>query len=132
MSMQDPISDLFTRIRNAQSAKHPDVNIPSSKMKVAIAAVLKEEGYIEGFETSLNDQNKPVLNISLKYFNNKPVIEMIRRISTPGLRKYTSVKDMPEVLDKLGIAIVSTSKGIMTGRAAKQARCGGEILCYVA
>lgn len=132
MSMQDPISDFFTRIRNAQSAKHAQVSIPSSKMKVAIAQVLKEEGYIEDFETSVNDQNKATLLITLKYFNNKPVIEMIRRVSTPGLRKYTSVKEMPEVLDKLGIAIISTSKGIMTGQAAKKAGCGGEILCYVA
>jgi small subunit ribosomal protein S8 len=132
MSMQDPISDFFTRIRNAQSAKHAQVSMPSSKMKVAIAQVLKEEGYIEDFEASVNEENKASLQITLKYFNNKPVIESIRRISTPGLRKYTSVKDMPEVLDKLGIAIISTSKGIMTGRAAKRAGCGGEVLCYVA
>jgi small subunit ribosomal protein S8 len=130
MSMQDPISDLFTRIRNAQTAKHAEVNIPSSKVKIAIAAVLQEEGYIAGFKADNSD--KPTLTIELKYFNNKPVIEMIRRISKPGLRKYTSVKDMPVVLDNLGIAIVSTSKGIMTGRAAVNAGCGGEILCYVA
>ncbi len=132
MSMQDPISDFFTRIRNAQTAKHADVKIPSSKMKVAIAAVLKDEGYIEEFEVITSDDKKPTLLITLKYLNDRPVIEMIRRISTPGLRKYTSVDDMPEVLDKLGIAIISTSKGIMTGRAAVKAGCGGEILCHVA
>ncbi|MBI2792359.1 MAG: 30S ribosomal protein S8 [Gammaproteobacteria bacterium] len=131
MSMSDPIADMLTRIRNAQSAKHAVVAIPSSKVKIAIAKVLQDEGYIAGFEVDNND-NKPMLIITLKYFNNKPVIEMIRRISRPGLRKYTNAKDMPEVMDKLGVAIVSTSQGVMTGRAAVAAGQGGEILCYVA
>jgi small subunit ribosomal protein S8 len=129
--MNDPIADMFTRIRNGQRANHEAVKMPSSKMKVAIAKVLKEEGYIVDFVVDSNE-NKPLLVITLKYFNNQPVIEMIQRISRPGLRKFTSSKDMPEVMDKLGIAIVSTSRGIMTGRAAVAAGQGGEILCYVA
>ena len=131
MIVNDPISDMFTRIRNGQSAGLSEVAMPSSKMKVAIAEVLKEEGYISDFSTQAIE-SKTELTIFLKYFNNKPVIEMIRRISRPGLRQFTSVKDMPEVMDRLGIAIVSTSKGIMTGRAAVAAGQGGEILCYVA
>jgi small subunit ribosomal protein S8 len=131
MSMQDPIADMFTRLRNAQAAKHDTVRMPSSTVKVAIARVLQDEGYISGFEVAEND-NKPVLTINLKYFNNKPVIEKIRRISRPGLRRFTKVKDMPVVMDKLGVAIVSTSKGVMTGRAAVALGQGGEILCYVA
>jgi small subunit ribosomal protein S8 len=129
--MQDPIADMFTRIRNGQRAGLAEVAMPSSKMKIAIAEVLKDEGYIVGYKTENND-NKPSLIIDLKYFNNKPVIEMINRVSKPGLRQYTSAKDMPEVMDKLGIAIVSTSKGIMTGRNAVAAGQGGEILCFVA
>ncbi len=131
MSMQDPIADMFTRIRNAQRANHVEVALPSSKVKIAIAKVLQEEGYISGFEVE-TEAHKTTLKIALKYFNEKPVIEMIRRISRPGLRKYTSAKEMPEVMDKLGVAIVSTSQGVMTGRAAVAAGQGGEILCYVA
>ncbi len=131
MSMQDPIADMFTRIRNGQAANHAQVSLPSSKVKVAIAKVLLEEGYISGFNEETLD-GKPTLKVELKYFDNKPVIEMIKRISKPGLRIYTSAKEMPEVMDKLGVAIVSTSKGVMTGRAAVAAGQGGEILCYVA
>ncbi len=131
MSMQDPIADMFTRIRNAQRANHVEVALPSSKVKIAIAKVLQEEGYISGF-TVETEAHLVTLKIALKYFNDKPVIELIRRISRPGLRKYTSAKEMPEVMDKLGVAIVSTSQGVMTGRAAVAAGQGGEILCYVA
>lgn len=131
MSMQDPIADLFTRIRNGQAAGHSNVLMPSSKMKVAIVKVLKDEGYITDFVVEEN-AGKSVLAINLKYFDNKPVIEWIKRVSRPGLRQYTSVGDMPVVRDKLGVAIVSTSKGVMTGRAAVAAGHGGEILCYVA
>lgn len=131
MSMQDPIADMFTRIRNGQAANHAEVAVPSSKIKVAIAKVLKDEGYISDYVVESNE-NKPTIKITLKYFNNQPVIEMIQRVSRPGLRKFTSSKDMPEVMDKLGIAIVSTSQGVMTGQAAVKAGQGGEILCYVA
>lgn len=131
MSMQDPIADMLTRVRNGQSANLAQVTLPSSKVKIAIAKVLTEEGFINGYNVD-NGQGKPTLSIDLKYFNNKPVIEMIRRISKPGLRVYTSAKEMPEVMDKLGVAIVSTSKGVMTGRAAAAQGQGGEILCYVA
>ena len=131
MSMQDPIADMLTRVRNGQTANHAVVAMPSSKVKIAIAKVLEEEGFINGYKVE-TVEGKPTLNIDLKYFNNKPVIEMLRRISKPGLRVYTSAKEMPEVMDKLGVAIVSTSKGVMTGRAAVAAGQGGEILCYVA
>lgn len=131
MSMQDPIADMFTRIRNAQTAGHPNVIVPSSKLKTAIAKVLQEEGYIADFAIE-GTEAKPMLNIQLKYFNGKPVIEQLKRVSRPGLRHYTSAQDMPEVMDKLGIAIVSTSQGVMTGRAAVKAGQGGEILCFVA
>lgn len=132
MSMQDPIADMFTRIRNAQTAGHPEVMIPSSKMKIAIAKVLQGEGYIAGYAVDDEQSSKPMLKVELKYFNGKPVIEQLKRVSRPGLRQYTAAKDMPEVMDRLGVAIVSTSKGIMTGRAAVKAGQGGEILCYVA
>lgn len=131
MSMQDPIADMFTRIRNGQTANHAEVAVPSSKIKIAIAKVLKDEGYITDYVID-NNENKPLIKITLKYFNNKPVIEMIRRVSRPGLRQFTSAKNMPEVMDRLGVAIVSTSQGVMTGRAAVAAGQGGEILCYVA
>lgn len=130
MSMQDPIADMLTRIRNGQLAKHREVSVPCSKIKKAIAQVLKDEGYI--LDYSISEGAKPLIQIVLKYFNDKPVIEWIKRVSRPGLRQYTSVKEMPEVMDKLGIAIVSTSQGVMSGRAAVAAGQGGEILCYVA
>lgn len=131
MSMQDPIADMFTRIRNAQAAGHPEVAMPSSKIKIAIAKVLKEEGYILDY-SSEEAAKHPTLKVTLKYFNHKPVIEQLERASRPGLRLYTSAKDMPVVMDNLGIVIVSTSKGVMTGRQASAAGQGGEILCYVA
>jgi small subunit ribosomal protein S8 len=131
MSMTDPISDMLTRIRNAQMAEKAVVRIPSSKLKVAIAKVLHDEGYIGGYSAEDNG-GKPVLVVELKYFQGAPVISMIRRVSTPGLRTYKGKDALPKVQDGLGIAIVSTSQGVMTDRAARAAGHGGEILCYVA
>lgn len=131
MSMQDPIADMFTRIRNAQSAGHVDVTMPSSNTKVNIAKVLQEEGYIDSFEVEEAGHFRH-LKISLKYFDRKPVIDWIKRVSRPGLRVYKGVAEMPIVIDGLGVVIVSTPKGIMTGKAAVAAKQGGEILCYVA
>ncbi|MCS5710278.1 30S ribosomal protein S8 [Candidatus Berkiella aquae] len=131
MSMQDPIADMLTRIRNGQSAQLAEVSMPSSKVKVAIAGVLKDEGYIADFALEDNEGKKS-LTIFLKYFDNKPVIEMIKRVSRPGLRQYTSAREMPIVMDNLGITIVSTSQGVMTGRSAAAKGQGGEVLCYVA
>jgi len=130
MSMQDTLADMFTRIRNAQMAKKADVNIPSSTIKVAVAKVLQDEGYIAGYKVG-GETAKPVLSIELKYFEGKSVIEHIKRVSTPGLRIYKSAGDIPKVKDGLGIMIVSTSKGIITDRAARQAKVGGELLCEV-
>lgn len=130
MSMSDPIADLLTRVRNAQMAAKPTVNCPSSKIKVAILKVLEQEGYINGFSVS-TDEVKPVLNIDLKYFNGKPVIEELHRRSRPGLRQYVTKDELPEVRAGLGIAVVSTNKGVMTDRAARQAGIGGEVLCTV-
>ena len=131
MSMQDPIADMFTRIRNAQTAGHAEVNIPSSKKKIAIVKVLKDECYIDDFVVEDND-GKPFIKVALKYFNNKRVIEKIIRVSRPGLRQFSSAKSMPVVMDNLGIVIVSTSRGVMTGRDAVAAGQGGEVLGYVA
>lgn len=131
MSMQDPIADMLTRIRNAQRAHFDEVVMSASTFKVAIAKVLKSEGYIEDFET-VTETNKPDLKIRLKYFNGKPVIETIKRISSPGLRRYTSSEDIPEVMDGLGISIISTSKGVMSGREAQKLGQGGEVICFVA
>ncbi|MGR3806673.1 SSU ribosomal protein S8P [Pasteurella testudinis DSM 23072] len=130
MSMQDPIADMLTRIRNGQSANKIAVNMPSSKLKVAIANVLAEEGYIESVKIS--EGVKPELEITLKYFQGKPVVESIQRISRPGLRIYKRKDELPSVMGGLGIAVVSTSKGVMTDRAARKAGLGGEIICYVA
>ena len=130
MSMQDPISDLLTRIRNGQMAEKISVRIPASKVKQAIAKVLLEEGYISGISEE-SEENKPILRIDLKYFNGKAVIEEIKRVSRPGLRIYKGCDDMPKVKDGLGIAIVSTPKGIMTDSSARKAGVGGEILCTV-
>ena len=130
MSMSDPIADMLTRIRNGQQAEKVSVVMPSSKLKCAVASVLKEEGYILDFETGVAD-NKPVLEVTLKYFDGRPVIDNLKRISRPGLRRYTSCEDIPTVLGGLGIAIVSTSKGVMTGSKAKSLGQGGEILCSV-
>jgi len=128
--MQDPIADLLTRIRNGQMAEKISVRIPASKTKKAIAQVLLSEGYILGVEEETSE-NKPVLRIDLKYFEGKAVIDEIKRISTPGLRIYKSKDDMPRVKDGLGIAIVSTPKGIMTDAQARKEGVGGEVLCTV-
>ncbi|MDO4247697.1 MAG: 30S ribosomal protein S8 [Neisseria sp.] len=130
MSMHDPISDMLTRIRNAQRANKVAVVMPSSKLKVAIAKVLKEEGYIEDFAVSADA--KPVLEIQLKYYAGRPVIEQIKRVSRPGLRVYKGSGEIPTVMNGLGVAIVSTSKGVMTDRKARAAGIGGELLCVVA
>lgn len=131
MSMSDPISDMLTRIRNAQLAEKKSVSMPSSKLKVAIAKLLEEEGYIDGFKVHESD-GKASLEIGLKYYANRPVIESIKRVSRPGLRVYKRCADLPKVMNGLGIAIVSTSKGLMTDRKARANGIGGEVLCFVA
>jgi small subunit ribosomal protein S8 len=131
MSMTDPIADMLTRIRNAQSSEKQTTLIPASKLKSAIAQVLKDEGYIEGFALRENE-GKPQLEISLKYYAGKPVIERIERVSRPGLRIYRQKDDMPKVMNGLGVAIVSTSRGVMTDRKARGLGVGGEVLCIVA
>ncbi|GAA6140012.1 30S ribosomal protein S8 [Arenicella sp. 4NH20-0111] len=128
--MTDPIADLLTRIRNAHHAEKIALTLPASKVKTAIAKVLLDEGYIEGFDAS-EEEGKPSLTIKLKYYEGTPVIESIQRVSKPGLRVYKSATELPQVNGGLGIAIVSTSKGIMTDRAARSAGVGGEILCSV-
>jgi small subunit ribosomal protein S8 len=128
--MQDPISDMLTRIRNGQSANKVAVKMPSSKLKVAIAALLKVEGYITDY--AVEGDLKPELEVKLKYFQAKPVIESIQRVSRPGLRVYKRKDELPSVMGGLGIAVVSTSKGLMSDRAARKAGLGGEIICYVA
>lgn len=130
MSMTDPIADMLTRIRNAQQANKVDVTMPSSKLKLSIAEVLKEEGYIVDFSVNENE-GKPLLNISLKYFEGKPVIEQISRVSRPGLRVYRAADKLPQVIGGLGIAIVSTSRGVMADRKARALGQGGEVLCAV-
>ena len=130
MSMSDPIADMLTRIRNAQLAKKNFVKMPSSNIKLSIANVLKDEGYISDFSIS-TDKNKNILVISLKYYSGAPVIEQIKRISKPGLRIYKSSKNLPDIMNGLGIAIVSTSNGVMTERKARAAGIGGELLCVV-
>ncbi|MXP93399.1 30S ribosomal protein S8 [Pseudomonas aeruginosa] len=129
MSMQDPLADMLTRIRNAQMAEKTVVSMPSSKLKAAVAKVLKDEGYIADFQIS--SEVKPQLSIELKYFEGKPVIEEVKRISRPGLRQYKSVEQLPKVRGGLGVSIVSTNKGVMTDRAARAAGVGGEVLCTV-
>lgn len=131
MSMSDPIADMLTRIRNAQQVDKASVTMPSSKVKVAIAKVLQEEGYIDGFEVK-GEQAKPVLEIALKYYAGRPVIERIERVSRPGLRIYRGRTSIPQVMNGLGVAIVSTSRGVMTDRKARATGVGGEVLCYVA
>ena len=130
MSMSDPIADLLTRIRNAQMVAKPTVSVPSSKVKIAIAQVLKDEGYIDGFQVKTED-GKSELEIALKYYAGRPVIEHIERVSRPGLRIYKGRHDIPNVMNGLGVAIVTTPKGVMTDRKARQAGIGGEVLCYV-
>jgi small subunit ribosomal protein S8 len=131
MSMSDPIADMLTRIRNAQRVDKTEVVMPSSKLKVAIAQVLKDEGYIEGFAVQPNE-GKPELRVGLKYYAGRPVIERLERVSRPGLRVYKGRDDIPEVMNGLGVAIVSTSRGVMTDRKARSQGVGGEVICYVA
>lgn len=131
MQITDPIADMLTRIRNANSAKHDSVDIPASNMKKAIAAILLDEGYIKNFQVQ-EDGKQGVIHIVLKYGENKtPVITGLRRVSKPGLRIYTNCEDMPKVMKGLGISILSTSKGVMTGKQAKTERVGGEVLAFV-
>jgi small subunit ribosomal protein S8 len=131
MSMTDPISDMLTRIRNAQAGGKTTVAIPSSKVKNAIAQVLVDEGYIDGFVVKPND-GKPQLEIALRYYAGQPVIERIERVSRPGLRVYRGASDIPKVMNGLGVAIVSTPRGVMTDRKARASGVGGEVLCIVA
>ena len=131
MSMSDPIADMLTRIRNAQMVDKAVATMPSSKLKVAIAQVLKDEGYIDGFAVRAND-GKAELDIALKYYAGRPVIERIERVSRPGLRIYKGRVDIPHVMNGLGVAIVTTPKGVMTDRKARATGVGGEVLCYVA
>jgi small subunit ribosomal protein S8 len=131
MSMSDPIADMLTRIRNAQSVDKAAVTMPSSKLKVAIAQVLKDEGYIDGFAVK-GENGKAELEIALKYYAGRPVIERIERVSRPGLRIYRGRQSLPTVMNGLGVAIVTTPKGVMTDRKARATGTGGEVLCYVA
>ena len=131
MSMSDPIADMLTRIRNAQSVAKAVVTMPMSKLKLAIAQVLKDEGYIDGFVVR-DDSGKSQLEITLKYYAGRPVIERIERVSRPGLRIYKGCEAIPQVMNGLGVAIVTTPKGVMTDRKARQTGVGGEVLCYVA
>jgi small subunit ribosomal protein S8 len=129
--MSDPIADMLTRIRNAQMVEKAVVAMPASKLKVAIAQVLKDEGYIDGFVVR-NDAGRSELEIGLKYYAGRPVIERIERVSRPGLRVYKGRDAIPQVMNGLGVAIVTTPKGVMTDRKARQSGVGGEVLCYVA
>lgn len=130
MSMSDPIADMLTRIRNAQATEKVSVAVPASKIKLAIAKVLKDEGYIEDF-AQRDQEGKPVIEIGLKYYAGKPVIEKLERVSRPGLRIYRRRDDIPRVLNGMGVAIVSTSRGVMTDRRARESGVGGEVLCIV-
>lgn len=131
MSMSDPIADMLTRIRNAQRVEKTEVVMPSSKVKVAIANVLKDEGYIEGYTVDAAE-GKPTLTVGLKYYAGRPVIERLERVSRPGLRIYKAKDAIPHVMNGLGVAIVSTSHGVMTDRKARATGVGGEVICYVA
>jgi len=131
MSMTDPIADMLTRIRNAQAVGKTVVSMPSSKLKISIAQVLKDEGYIDGF-TTRDNEGKEELEVGLKYYAGEPVIEKIERVSRPGLRIYKGRDELPSVMNGLGVAIVSTSKGVMTDRKARATGVGGEVLCIVA
>ncbi|MEJ2630576.1 MAG: 30S ribosomal protein S8 [Acidihalobacter sp.] len=130
MSMTDPIADMLTRIRNGQQAHKAEVKMPASKLKQAIAAVLKDEGYIDDF--AVNDEVKPTMTVTLRYYQGKGVIERLDRVSRPGLRIYRAHDELPRVMNGLGVAIVSTSKGVMSDRAARAANQGGEVICVVA
>jgi small subunit ribosomal protein S8 len=131
MSMTDPIADLLTRIRNAQTARKSEVSMSSSKVKTAIVRVLKDEGYVEDFRIA-NDGGKPTLTIGLKYYEGKPVIDRLERVSRPGLRIYRGKDELPKVLGGMGTVIVSTPKGVMTDKQARSIGQGGEVLCIVA
>ncbi len=131
MSLQDPIADLLTRIRNGQMAGKKSVSMPCSNQKVNVCNVLKEEGYITDYSVAEEDNNKRTLSVVLKYYEGRPVIDEIKRVSRPGLRIYKKVDELPRVLDGLGVAIVSTSKGVMTDKAARAAGFGGEVICTV-
>ena len=130
MSMTDPIADLLTRIRNGQKAKKTEITMPSSKVKQAVVKVLEDEGYIESFSSDAED-NKDRLTVKLKYFEGRPVIENIQRVSRPGLRVYRGKDDLPKVMGGLGVAIISTSQGVMSDREARTSGHGGEVLCVV-
>ena len=130
MSMTDPIADMLTRVRNAQTAHKSQTSMPSSKLKIAIAKTLKDEGYIQDY--TVTEDSKPTLTIVLKYFKGKPVIEMLHRVSRPGLRVFKGKDEIPQVRGGLGVAIVSTSKGVMSDRAARADGNGGEVLCVIA
>jgi small subunit ribosomal protein S8 len=130
MSMTDPIADFLTRIRNGQSSGKPEVNLPASKVKLAIAQVLKDEGYIEDFSSAVQE-GKPTMAVQLKYFQGRPVIDRLERVSRPGLRVYRGKDELPSILGGLGVAIVSTSKGVMTDRQARANGHGGEVICIV-
>lgn len=130
MSMSDPIADMLTRIRNGQQARKVSVSMPAAKLKSSVAQVLQDEGYVGEFETTAV-AGKPTLTITLKYFDGKPVIDTIKRVSRPGLRQYSAANAIPDVLGGLGIAIISTSHGVMTGKQAKAQGFGGEIVCSV-
>ena len=131
MSMTDPIADMLTRIRNAVSAKHRRVDIPASRMKVEIARILQETSFITGYKTLENSEGKKVLRVALKYSGGTPVIRQLQRVSTPGLRRYVGAMEIPRVRNGLGVAILSTSKGLMTDREARQQRTGGELLAFI-
>lgn len=131
MSMSDPIADMLTRIRNGQIAGHPNVIMPSSKVKIAVAKVLESEGYVSAYSVS-EKNGKSELLVDLKYFEGKPVIELLKRVSRPGLRVYKNKNELPKVIGGLGVAVISTSKGIMSDRNARNQGIGGEILCYIA
>jgi small subunit ribosomal protein S8 len=129
--MSDPIADMLTRIRNGQMAGHAKVEMPSSKLKASLAKLLADEGYIESFAV-IEQEGKSFLSVDLKYYQGKPVIEMLKRVSRPGLRVYKNKDELPKVVGGLGVAVVSTSKGIMSDREARKLGVGGEIVCYVA
>jgi small subunit ribosomal protein S8 len=131
MSMQDPIADMFCQISNGQARARLKIDMPSSKLKVAIAEILKQEGYISGYEVNDNDDKKTLI-VELKYFDGKPVIEKLQRVSKPSLRRFKSKDDLPKVLGGFGMAIISTSRGLMTDKTARAQGIGGEVLCIVA
>ncbi len=131
MSMQDPIADLLTRIRNGQASRKLSITVPSSRQKLAIAQLLLNEGYLSSV-TENGEGAKKVLEIGLKYYEGKPVVEIIQRVSRPGLRIYKRCRDLPRIMNGLGIAVISTSRGLMTDRAARKDGLGGEVVCYVA